>query len=219
MQSPDQELYQVAGADRVFFSVPLLGYAVGTMTGPAGIFLLGLYAAFLISVLVTGSPGGTGRPTIGPPAPPRRKARRASRPLRTRRGGRLSMLGATAAVAVGVSFVSAPAWAMWSDPAPVSGPLLATVTPVAPVPACGALQLGSVTITWTPVTAATGYRVNFGTGGSSSVDVAASVTSRTFTASAGTFSVQALYGSGTWISAKSITKQYSSLLGLLGTCT
>ena len=217
-ETADQEVYQVSSADRVFFAVPFLGYVVGSLTGPAGIFLLGLYAAFLLSVLITGGNGTGGRPPAAPPGPPRRRAARAAHPPRALRRRRLTILSATLAVSVGVTFVSAPAWAAWTDPAPVNGIVLVTATPIAPVVVCGPLQLGSVTINWTPVPGATGYRLSFGSGGSSTEDVAAGVTSKTFTGTSGTFSVRALFGP-TWISANSNAKNYSSLLGLLGTCT
>lgn len=216
-EASDQELYRVAQADRIFFSVPFVGYAVGWLTGPIGLFLLGLYAAFLLSVLVKGNTGegGSGH-AAGPPAP----RRRTSSDDRQSRGGRqLTTVIATFAVALGVSLVSAPAWATWSDSVPISGTRLDTVTPTAPVVACGALQLGSVTINWTPVLSATGYRLNFGSGGTSSVDVGPGVLSRTFSGTSGTFSVRALFGPVSWISASSNSQNYSSLLGVLGTCT
>lgn len=140
-------------------------------------------------------------------------------PGRPARRRQLTMFGATVVLGVGGSFVSVPAaWATWTDPVPVTGTTLATVLPTAPVVVCGTLQIGSVTVNWTPVPSATGYRLFFGTGGATTVDVAAGVTSRTFTGTTGTFSVRAIFGTTSWLSPTSNSKQYSSLAGLLGTC-
>lgn len=53
--APDARLYDVHDADRVLFAVPRVGYAIGWLTGPRGLLLLGLYAALLVSVLLRGA--------------------------------------------------------------------------------------------------------------------------------------------------------------------
>ena len=55
-RAADADTYRVSHADRVLFHVPRLGYVVGWLFGPVGLFLLGLYAAFLLSVLLKKPP-------------------------------------------------------------------------------------------------------------------------------------------------------------------
>ena len=55
-ETADATPYQVSHADVVLFHVPRLGYVVGWLSSPFGLFLLGLYAAFLLSVLVRRPP-------------------------------------------------------------------------------------------------------------------------------------------------------------------
>ena len=59
-KAPDASPYVVDHADEVLFSVPWVGYAVGWINQPVGLFVLGLYAAFLLSVVVR--PGRTAMP-------------------------------------------------------------------------------------------------------------------------------------------------------------
>lgn len=47
--------YQVESADVVLFSIPEVGFVITWLASPAGLFLLGLYAALLLSVLVRGA--------------------------------------------------------------------------------------------------------------------------------------------------------------------
>ncbi len=54
----DAQTYGVTTADRVLFDVPRLGYVVSWFSGPIGLFVLGLYAAFLLAVIF----GRGGRP-------------------------------------------------------------------------------------------------------------------------------------------------------------
>jgi signal peptidase len=63
-RAPDPEPYVVDHADRVLFSVPWVGYAVGWLTRPVGLLLLGLYAAVLLSVVLR-PPGPTRGPCRG----------------------------------------------------------------------------------------------------------------------------------------------------------
>lgn len=63
----DAETYRVVSADKVLFSVPLLGYVIAWLSGSTGRFLLGLYAAFLLLVLFRRpeSQGGAAVPDEG----------------------------------------------------------------------------------------------------------------------------------------------------------
>ena len=65
----DRETYTVTRADRVMFHVPKVGYVVAWLAGPFGLFLLGGYAMFLLSVLFRGR--GESRP--GDDEPPSEK--------------------------------------------------------------------------------------------------------------------------------------------------
>ena len=47
----DQQPYVVTSADRVLFDIPKLGYVVAWFSSPFGLILLGMYAAFLLSVM------------------------------------------------------------------------------------------------------------------------------------------------------------------------
>ena len=155
-KATDATSYRVGHADRVLFHLPRLGYVVGWMSGPMGLFLLGLYAAFLISVLVKKSPGngsGTGTGTPGeplsaearvvPPSTPVRKvsarkesARKANDKGRLVATGGLSVLLAAGALAgVGVQSRVTPTLAAWTDPVNITG---ATFTSyVVPAPPSG----------------------------------------------------------------------------------
>lgn len=61
----DPAPYQVRSADVVLFAVPEVGYVLSWLTSPVGLFLLGLYAALLMSVLVRGVTVGGGRRVKG----------------------------------------------------------------------------------------------------------------------------------------------------------
>lgn len=50
-QDPDTQIYGVTEAERVMVAIPRAGYVASWLAGPLGLFLLGLYAAFLIFVL------------------------------------------------------------------------------------------------------------------------------------------------------------------------
>ncbi len=207
--TPDAELYDLASAERVVFSVPWLGYLLGALTGPAGLFLGATYVVWLLRRVLAGSPRRRARPTHRAPQPARRHRRRIA-------------VGAVAVVVVGATTVAASprVWAAgWTDAVGVSGTTLTAVTtPPGTSLSCGGLQLGSTTVTWQPVAAASGYRVWFGANASQSEDVGPGVSSRQFSGSAGTVAVEVLYGTAKWVSAPSNRKRYTSTLGLLGTC-
>jgi hypothetical protein len=163
-------------ADVVLFHVPRAGYVVGWMSSPFGLFLLGLYAAFLLSVIVRRTPeggaGGKGGPLspelrVVPPSPthgrlfPRRCLRRRS----ILPGGIAVLLvsgglaGATAEQRV------TPTLAAWTDSVSVAGTQLTTATAV-PTPSgftCtgNGNPANTVTLTWSAVAGAT-YTVHFG---------------------------------------------------------
>jgi signal peptidase I len=130
-EATDAPAYRVTHADRVLFDVPYVGYAVGWLSGPVGLFLLGLYAAFLLTVMVRGTSGTPGTP--GPPRPADVTAgdapKRQRRLLRTG----LAILVVTGAGAGAVATRSVtPTLAAWTDPAAVTGTSLTAYTVPAP---------------------------------------------------------------------------------------
>jgi signal peptidase I len=217
-KAPDAEVYTVTRAERVLFDIPRAGYLVDAAAGPVGLFVLG---AFVTGMLVLAF---RRRPTNGPkvPSPPKRGgARKARRTLRSRLAVRSAALLVVAATVMVASPASA---AFWTDPAPVTGSTLTAYTLPAPVVSCGNRGTGTVTLNWTAVTGATGYVLHYGTGGATSQTVSSSTLSKTFNAppaTSGTFTVQAQrnYGSVTWTSVASNSKNYSVASGVMATCS
>jgi signal peptidase I len=203
---PDAEAYTVTEAQRVFLDVPRLGYVVGWLTGPIGLFLLGLYAALLLSVVFRRRPPGDDRPS----SPSRRRA--SGRRTAPRRRTRVHAVLAVAVTALAV-LVPAPGWsAPWTDPVDVTATTFTAST--VPPPAtfsCGVLGILSVTFNWSAVAGATDYTLHYGSGGADTVQV--SGTSKTIVAviSGGTAWVVANhnYGSTTWTSLASNTRTYT----------
>jgi signal peptidase I len=124
-EATDVHAYRVTHADRVLLDVPYVGYAVGWLSGPVGLFLLGLYAAFLLSVMVKGT-SEQPRPASAPDSDaPKRKRR-----LLTTGLAILVVTGAGAG-AVATRTVT-PTLAAWTDPADVTGTSLTAYTVPAP---------------------------------------------------------------------------------------
>jgi hypothetical protein len=226
-QATDATPYRVTHADRVLFDVPGVGYAVGWLSGPFGLFLLGLYAAFLLSVLLKRSPetpGGGGRverlSAQARVVPPSRPARRKGRHAMVTSGLTLVLMSGTASVLV-LERTATPTLAAWTDPAGVASTSFTANIP-APVVSCGALGKKSTTISWTAVSQATGYRIHDGALGGTPSTVSASTTSKTYTAAIanGAFSVEAqfTYPLGTWTSALSNSVNYTVVAGATGVC-
>jgi ABC-type dipeptide/oligopeptide/nickel transport system permease component len=101
--------------------------------------------------------------------------------------------------------------AAWIDNVSVTGTTVGTVTPTAPVVSCGASGVHIVTLNWTAVPNATGYRLFYDTGGSATEDVPSTTTSKTFNNQGdhGTFWVRTLYNP--WTSPASNTKTYDAI--------
>ncbi len=96
----DAEPYVVSSAERVLFDVPRAGYVVSWLSGPFGLIALGIYLAFLASVIF-GRRDGSGKP-----------------------GTHRATAGAAALVLVVGAGAGAggaePTWAAWSDTATAS---------------------------------------------------------------------------------------------------
>jgi hypothetical protein len=106
----------------------------------------------------------------------------------------------------------------WTDSATVEGIDLSTVDLTAPELACTATGLGFVTVGWTAVPGATAYRLHSGMLGDVLTTLSAGVLSRTFMGVSGEVSVEAVFGSDTWVSPPSPSRTYAAVTGL-GTCS
>lgn len=193
----DPEPYEVTDADRVMFVVPKAGHVVDALTGPLGLFALGMGAAGVLTLAVRGGHGG------GPVGPP------SSATGGRRRTGRLAV--ATGSAMTVIMTAGPGSAAPWTDPVAVTGTTLtATTIPVTTL-TCGGLGVLSVTFNWIAVPNATNYTLHFGPGGSSTVTT--TNTSRTITTAlaGGTawVNVNRVFGSTTWTSANSNTRSYT----------
>lgn len=137
----DATPYRVSDADVVVFHVPWLGYAVGWLSSPIGLVLLGIYAAFLISVLFRGWTNGRPRPR-----------RRASRSQGTQGVVAVALGVATLASGLSLQHRTQFTWAAWADASSVSGTRLTAYAVAAPpVGSCAgwtALGNGVWALTW-----------------------------------------------------------------------
>lgn len=161
-QAPDASPYVVAEADVVLFSVPWVGRALARLTSPAGLFLLGLYAAYLMSVIVRGTsrrpPSDGGRHTLAPPS--RRSAA-------GHRGARSAVTVPLAAVTLLAGVLAQDSTkstlAAWADPVAISGTTETAYTVPAPDgTSCAAWTGGTsssrgVNLSWPTPTKATSY--------------------------------------------------------------
>lgn len=194
-ETADPEPYPVTEADRVLVHVNHLGFAVDALASPYAVFLAGAFVAGLLLV-------GFRR--------------------------RVPVVAATVAIVavVGVGTLMptrvAPTMAAFTDAATVPTGSLSTTTVPAPVVTCGTLSIGTTRLLWTSVPGATGYTLHYGASGSTTEEVAPSVTTKNFSglAASGVFSVEAKvnYGSVTWKSGVSNKKSYTVLLFLVGVC-
>lgn len=143
--------------------------------------------------------------------------------MSARRRNRLfaGIIGASLLLGVGAAPSAQTTDAAFTDSEYATATLSAMTIP-APVASCGLLGLGSVRVSWTAVSGATGYVVRYGSGAGTSATVGADVTTRNLTGAVtgGTFQVEAIrnFGSTTWTSARSNALTYTVLLGLVGTC-
>jgi signal peptidase I len=136
-EAVDVNPYRVTHADRVLFDVPRLGYAVAWLAGPAGLFLLGLYAAFLLAVLFKRSPE--------PPVPTPPSAGGPSQGSAVTTGLAVLLLAGLGAGAAAPHRVT-PTEAAWTNDAKVDGTSLTAYTVPAPsLGSCARVAAGSNT--------------------------------------------------------------------------
>ena len=138
-QAPDARTYEVSHADRVLFDIPLLGYAIGWLVGPVGLFLLGLYAAFLLSVIVKRTPEDP-RPasSTGHPGAKHSSGHSGAKHKMVATGLSVVLLSGAAAALV-LERQTTPTLAAFTNPGSVSG---ATLTAALPAPADRLLREG-----------------------------------------------------------------------------
>ncbi len=218
----DAEVETVDRVDRVLFHVPRAGRVVDAVSSPVGLFILGLYVAGMLGLVVRrGGDGGGGTPTSRAPATRRGGgARRAARTGRNRVAGRTTAVVATALtlVTVGPAGAATP----WTDSTTVSVTFTTGVV-AAPVTSCGAVTVGAVRLNWTAVPGATGYLLRYGTNGATTEQVGPGVTQKSISgvATSGVFSVQAQVGYGltTWSSVASESRSYTVLLAAVSLCS
>jgi signal peptidase I len=214
-QRPDAEVYTVTEVQRVFLDVPRLGYVVGWLTGPIGLFLLGLYAALLLSVALRR--GSSDRSE--PPAPRSPPGRRRAAPERRRRLPAVLAVATTAAAVL----LPAPTWsAPWTDDVQIAGTTLTSYTVPSPATfTCSGLGIATVTFNWAAVSGASNYTLHYGSGGSSTLTVNGTSQTIVTLITGGTAWVQANinYGSVVWTSAPSQSRSYSVFLLAVSTCS
>lgn len=203
----DPEPYVVTHADRVWFAVPLLGYAAAVIAGPLGLAALALYAFFLLRVLL--------RAEEGRRAGGRRRAHR-------RTGAAVLALVVLTATATGtVGARSSGTLAAWTDSVATSASsTVATATIAKPATfTCGLVGVFSVTFNWTAVAGATSYTLHYGNGGAQTMSVSGTSATITAVISGGTAWVTAEknFGAVTWTSAATATRTYSVIA--LSLCT
>jgi signal peptidase I len=189
-EAPDARTYVVGSADRVLLDVPLLGYAVSWVVGPAGLFLLGLYAAFLLSVLLrpeapAAPRGGPGDDEGGGPAPgggpgtstePGTGSDADRTTLRPGAVGRGIVVVALGVLVAGLAPLPVtPTLAAWSDTASVGGSGFGVGLPAPSGPTCAPGRGKRTLFTWGAVGADAGasYVVHYGTGGAATTTIAA----------------------------------------------
>lgn len=205
-EDADPSPYEVARADRVSFVVPWAGHVLAAVTAPLGLFLLGVLAMALVTVLVRGGPrGGAG---TGAERPGGRTMRR------WRTTGRLSAAtGSAMAVLVAGPASAAP----WTDDVAVTGTTLSASTVPAPTLSCQNLGLLSLRFNWTAVAGATSYRF-FYNSGANVLDTTntTAVVGSLINGKAAWVTARRNFGSTIWVSANSNSAGYS--VGLVATC-
>lgn len=208
---PDTDLHTVKHAGRMVVAIPYAGHVAAFLAGPIGVFLLGAYVAFLVAVLVADWRSPTGG---------RRKATRGSA------GAAVALLVASGTLAM-THVGPQPTQAAWTDTVNVGTPALSTYT--VPVPAnfsCTGSALNGVNFTWNAIAAPPGggtvtYTLFYNSGSNNSGPITATnfrVTSLATISQSAWVRANVNFGSTTWNSLNSSTRNYTVALSLLGIC-
>ena len=154
----DAEVYAVSEVDRVFWSAPLLGYAVAWLSSPVTLFLGGLLTAYLLYVAFGPRSRRDSHDGRDADEPTPSAGRRARRPGRRRRGRSLrqvvSMTLATTVIITGGALdVAAPALAQFNDTATAASTFTAGKLATPQDPKCvlrgGLLGIGDgIVLSW-----------------------------------------------------------------------
>ena len=134
---PDPVVYPVDHAYRVFADIPHGGRVVAWLSGPVGIFVLGMFAMGMIFLLLR--PGRD-----DDPAPPDCR----SSGGRRRAGRRPVRAGAAGMVVLSVVGVATPSWAAFTDTVTVAGSTLGTHTVQPPDSVSCSVSGNTVTFAW-----------------------------------------------------------------------
>ncbi|MBB6629525.1 signal peptidase I [Nocardioides sp. KIGAM211] len=179
----DADPYTVRHADRVLFAVPLLGYVIAWLIGPVGLFLLGLYAAFLLSVILKGSPrkpDDDNPRSEGPTDEGGGKRRVVGGGHRLARSGlaAVTLVGASSGLVVEQSIT--PTMAAFTNPVPVTGSVYLAGLDAPTGMTCATVQQGNgrTQFSWNAVPSAS-YELHYGASGGTVQTVAAGTTSFT----------------------------------------
>lgn len=213
-KSPDVEVYTAKKVQRVMVTIPKAGYVVAAASSQIGIFILGIYVALML-LLVIRRPTPPSDPDGDADRPRKPGARRAKRSARGVRARSAAVLAMSAAIAAGSITASSPSMAaFWTDPATIGGGTYTTYTVPTPTLNCGALGVLSVTFSWPAVANATSYTL-FYNGGASSKTVSTLTTNITGAinlSSSAWLVANRNFGSTTWSSANSNTRNYTFLV-------
>jgi hypothetical protein len=127
------------------------------------------------------------------------------------RRARVLLIGVVTLLALTVSGPPKGTYAWYTDSAAMDSGSIGAGTIPAPTLTCGALGVLSVTFDWTAVPGATSYTLHYGSGGSSTLDLAGTTTTLVAAIAGGTAWVVAHrdFGQTTWDSVDSNTRSYT----------
>ncbi|MGO4258590.1 signal peptidase I [Marmoricola sp. RAF53] len=175
--TPDDEVYHVTSAPRLWFAVPGAGYVVAWFSGGIGGYLLGGYVVLMLMIAFRRRPSGddgTAGPVVGTaPAPVASEAEQ-NRPRGRHRYG---LVGASVVAVLVVAVVagwSRTTWAAWNDSVAVTGASISTGTwsSVATPTITGCTNPGgnalNLTWTWGPGNPTTGFEIRTNKAGGTS---------------------------------------------------
>jgi len=235
--APDQDLYQVSSAPRVWFSVPVAGRVVAWLSRAPGVFVLAAYAALLLSIVFRRLGGGGGTRRLEPPAPEDDVASSGDRgdsapadrtAVRSRLRRRRAVGVGSAALLLG-AVTASPTWAAWTDQGTISGTAVSTgaLQPPTGMSCTGAGLLASPTLSWTPPSSGvtpTQYVVTYRAGSATAAPTTATTTTNSWTMPAGLLnlittyyvSVQSSLSGTNWVSSTDTTGYRVSVTGIVG---
>jgi signal peptidase I len=159
---PDQEIYKVSKAPKLWFSVPDGGYVIAWFSKAPGSYLLGGYVVLMLMLAFRRREEGSsddGSVVADEADPVTEPGTEAATPSQRTRRGPYAVATAGAIVALGVAVVSGwsqTTWAAWNDSAAVTGTTITTgnfavVVPPAPTITGCTPENGNTAsnITWT----------------------------------------------------------------------